>query len=267
MPKVMMAFPQGKHKVLTMSYDDGKTADIRLVEIFNKYGIKGTFHLNSGMFGSDDRISEKEAAALYRGHEVSAHTMTHPTIARCPKEQIIEEIFEDRKRLEHVVGYTVRGMSYPNGSYNKIIKEILPYLGVEYARTVHSTGQFAMPDDLLEWDPTCHHKADLMNVAETFVNLNKTQYLYMMYVWGHSYEFDHDQNWPLIESFCEFVGNRREIWYATNIEIVDYLKAFQDLKFSASCQFVYNPSALSVWLQVDNQIVEVKGGSQIAFTS
>jgi len=267
MPKIMMAFPGGKHKVLTVSYDDGQAADIKLVEIFNKYGMKGTFHLNSGMLGTDGRIAEEEVAALYRGHEVSAHTLTHPTIARCPKEQIVEEIFEDRKRLEHLVGYTVRGMSYPNGSYNKAIKEMLPYLGVEYARTAQSTGQFAMPDDLFEWKPTCHHNGDLMNVAETFVNLNKKQYLYMMYVWGHSYEFDHDQNWPLIEGFCEFIGNRSDIWYATNVEIVDYLKAFQNLKFSASCQFVYNPSALSVWLQVDNQIVEIKGGSQISLGS
>ncbi|NOU62654.1 polysaccharide deacetylase family protein [Paenibacillus sp. LMG 31461] len=246
MPKIMMAFPQGKHKVVTMSYDDGQTADIKLVEVFNKFGIRGTFHLNSGMLGTDGRISEKEVAELYGGHEVSAHTLTHPTIARCPKEQIIEEIFE-----------------YPNGSYSKTIIEMLPYLGVEYARTAQSTGQFAMPDDLLAWRPTCHHNSDLMNVAETFVNLNKTQYLYMLYVWGHSYEFDQDNNWSLIENFCEFIGNRLDIWYATNMEIVDYLKAFQNLKFAASCQFVYNPSALSVWLQVDNQIIEVRGGGQI----
>lgn len=64
----------------------------------------------------------------------------------------------------------------------------------------------------------------------------------------------------------EFIGSRLDIWYATNREIVDYLKAFQNLKFSALCQFVYNPSALSVWLQVDNLIVEVKGGSQIHLT-
>lgn len=138
------------------------------------------------------------------------------------------------------------------------------YQWIDAFERIKLPGQFAMPDDLLEWGPTCHHKAVLMNVAETFVNLNKTLYLYMMYVWGHSYEFDHDHNWPSIESFCEFIGNRMDIWYATNIEIVDYLKAFQNLTFSASCQFVYNPSALSVWLQVDNHLVEIKGGSQTA---
>ena len=265
MPKVIMTFPEGKHKVLTMSYDDGKAADRRLVDIFNKFGIKGTFHLNSGLLGVGDRIAKEEIADLYREHEISAHTVTHPTIARSPREQLVEELFNDRKQLEKITGYPVRGASYPNGSFNKYIKELLPFLGIEYSRTVNSTGNFGIPDEFLEWNPTCHHKNNLMNLAEEFINLHKKQYLYMMYVWGHSYEFDNDQNWDLIESFCEKISKRDDIWYATNIEIVDYMKAFQNLKFSAESHFVYNPSAKSVWLNVDDdKIVEVEGGAQIA---
>ena len=46
-PKVIYTcFPGGKHKVLTMSYDDGRLEDRRLVELFNRYGIRGTFNLN-----------------------------------------------------------------------------------------------------------------------------------------------------------------------------------------------------------------------------
>ncbi|MBT2653954.1 polysaccharide deacetylase family protein [Bacillus sp. ISL-18] len=263
MPKVIMTFPEGKHKVLTMSYDDGRAADRKLVEIFNRHGIKGTFHINSGLLGTGDRIPGEEIAQLYTGHEISTHTLTHPTIARSPKEQIVEEIIEDRRNLEKIAGYTVRGLSYPNGSYNQLVKEMLPYLGIEYARTVNSTGNFSMPDDFLEWNPTCHHKRDLLRFAEEFVNLHKKQYLYMMYVWGHSYEFEDDLNWDLIEGFCRNIGNRSDIWYAANIEIVDYIKAFQNLKFSADSHFVFNPAAISVWLSVDNEIVEVKGGNQV----
>jgi peptidoglycan/xylan/chitin deacetylase (PgdA/CDA1 family) len=130
MPKVVVCFPEGRHKVLTMSYDDGKFADRRLVQLFNQYGIRGTFHINSGLFETPGRIPEGEIAELYQGHEVSAHTLTHPTIARCGKEQIVQEVFEDRKRLEGIVGYPVRGMSYPNGSHNPLIREMLPYLGL-----------------------------------------------------------------------------------------------------------------------------------------
>ncbi|MCK0472278.1 polysaccharide deacetylase family protein [Halalkalibacter sp. APA_J-10(15)] len=263
MPKVMLVFPEGKHKVLTISYDDGKGADRRLVSLFNQYGLKGTFHLNSGLMGIDDRIAIDEVTELYEGHEISAHTVTHPTIARSPKEQLIEEVMNDRKALESVTGYTVRGLSYPNGSYNQMIKELLPHLGIEYARTVHSTGTFSMPDDFLEWNPTCHHNHHLMKFAKEFISLHKQQYLYMLYVWGHSYEFDNDKNWDMIESFCKLIGGREDIWYATNIDIIDYLKAFRNLKFSAGSQFVFNPNARSVWLNVDSTIYEIKGGEQV----
>jgi peptidoglycan/xylan/chitin deacetylase (PgdA/CDA1 family) len=265
MPRIMLAFPEGKHKALTMSYDDGRAADKRLIEIFNQHGIKGTFHINSGLLGLGDRLSQDELKDLYHNHEVATHTKTHPTIARSPKEQLIEEMMEDRRNLESILDYTVRGLSYPNGSYNQLIKDMLPFLGIEYGRTVHSTGNFSIPDDFYEWNPTCHHNRDLMDLGETFVSLNKKQYLYLMYVWGHSYEFDNDQNWDLIENFCELVGQRDDIWYATNIEIVDYLKSFQNLKFSADSRFVYNPSSASVWLNVDEKLIEVKGGTKTHF--
>jgi len=261
MYNVYKCFPEGKHKVLTMSYDDGKIFDRRLVEIFNKNGVKGTFHINSGLF-DDNRIQPCEVKELYKGHEVATHTLTHPTIARSPKEQIIEQVIDDRKNLENLVGYTVRGLSYPNGSYNKDIKEILPHLGIEYSRVVGSSKTFDLPEDLFAWKATCHHNTDLMELGESFVALNKKQYLYMMYVWGHSYEFDRDDNWELIEEFCKLVSNKEDTWYATNIEIVDYLKALDNLKFSAACDFVYNPSVLDLWLSVNGEIIEVKGGTQ-----
>ena len=57
--------------------------------------------------------------------------------------------------------------------------------------------------------------------------------------------------------------HRDDIWYATNIEIIDYMKAFDNLKFSMDASFIYNPSIQSVWLSVDGNIVEVKGGQTV----
>lgn len=263
---IYTCFPQGKHKVLTMSYDDGTVFDRKLVEIFNKYGIKGTFHLNGGLLGTNlfrERISADEIKTLYIGHEVSAHTFTHPTIERCPLDQVIQQVIEDRKILEDLCGYTVRGMSYPNGSYSEDIKKLLPYCGIEYSRIVGDSHNFALPSDYLEWKATCHHSKSLMENAKRFAELDKTQYLYMMYVWGHSYEFDVHNNWDLMEEFCEYIGNRDDIWYATNIEIVDYMNAAKNLKYSAAADMVYNPNAISVWISVDKAMYEVKPGETL----
>ena len=263
MKTIFKCFPNGKFKALTMSYDDGKKPDRKLVGIFNKYGIKGTFHVNSGLIGSENRISKDEVRTLYVGHEVSCHTLTHPTIVRCPNEQIVKQILQDKENLEEIVGYPVRGLSYPNGSYNDSIKELLKYLGIEYSRVVGNTDSFDLPKDFCSWEATCHHNHNLMEHAKDFVELYKKQYLYLMYVWGHSYEFDRDNNWELIENFCSYVSNKDDIWYATNIEIVDYKNLLDNLKFSAKGDFVYNPFAKSAWLSVDGEIIEIKGGAQV----
>lgn len=262
MKTVLKCFPGGKTKALTMSYDDNQIFDRRLVEIFNKYGIKGTFHIISGTLDMEGRITSKEVKELYSGHEVACHCLTHPVIARCPDVQVAQEIIEDRKKLESLVGYPVRGLSYPFGSYSKSIMQMLPVLGIEYSRIVDSTGDFVLPENFYEWRPTCHHDYKLMELGQSFLN-EYNIHLKLMYVWGHSFEFDRNNNWGLIEDFCKEVGGNTQIWYATNIEIFDYLKALENLKFTAECDLVYNPSATSVWVKVDEKVIEIPGGAQL----
>lgn len=260
--KVYVCFPQGKAKALTMSYDDGKVQDERLVGIFNRHGIRGTFNLNYGMLGQKPRLSAERIRELYTGHEIATHTMTHPTIARCPLTAVAEELLEDRKGLERLTGQIIRGHAYPNGSYNEEIKTLLRGLGLAYARVVRATGEFELPTDPYEWHPTCHHNdPGLMDKARFFAEFPKKQYLKLMYVWGHSYEFDQNDNWQVMEEFCAYMGGRDDIWYATNIEIIDYMEAASALRFSADSSRVFNPSAVSVWLAVDDDnYVEAKGG-------
>ena len=121
------------------------------------------------------------------------------------------------------MGYPVRGLAYPNGSWTPEIAALLPALGIRYARVVGDTHDFAMPHDFMTWKATCHHTHNLLEDGKRFVELYKTQYLYMMYVWGHSFEFRTEEDWALMEQFCQLAGGREDTWYATNIEIVDYM--------------------------------------------
>ena len=109
----------GKTKVLTLSYDDGVVQDIRLMEIMNKYGLKGTFNINSGAYTAEDKVREKfrgrmkrsEAMALYTdsGHEIAVHTYTHPFLEKLDSSEIVYEIIEDRKDIEGRYGVIARG--------------------------------------------------------------------------------------------------------------------------------------------------------------
>lgn len=256
-------FPNGVHKALTISYDDGRVHDRRFVGKLNEYGLKGTFHLNSGFLGKEGYITAEEVAALYTGHEVSAHTVDHPFLEQSPIEQIVQEISEDRKVLESLTGYPVRGMSYPFGTYNDQVVSMLPALGIEYARTVASHGKFHMPDDFLRWHPTCHHKL-MVEHAESFITLEQRHSrMALFYVWGHSYEFENDNNWEIIDRFGETISGRSDIWYATNAEIVAYMQALERLRYTADHRLVHNPSAMSVWISVEGESVEIPGGQLV----
>lgn len=274
--KVLYCFPEGKFKALTMSYDDGNVADRRLVSIFNQYGIKGTFNLNYGLTkdGMQDRIDPDEVGVLYKGHEVATHTAYHPTMGRCPLIYVAEEIRTDREGLEELTGNVVRGHAYPNASYNKEIEELLKKLGIVYGRVGTSNPNFELPKNPMEWQPTCHHKdPKLMEYGQYLVDFKAAQYLRLMYVWGHSYEFDRVGNWYVIEEFCKLMGGKKDIWYATNIEIIDYMEVLNRLQFTAKCDGVFNPSATSAWLLVGSPrltagkgtIIEAKGGCFTSF--
>ncbi|MDR1705175.1 MAG: polysaccharide deacetylase family protein, partial [Clostridiales bacterium] len=251
-------------KALTLSYDDGTIHDRKMIEIMNHYGIRGTFHLNGGLLNEGGRLTSAEIPALFDGHEVSSHTLTHLPIARCPLHQVSRQILDDRAVLENILQYPVRGISYPYGSYTQEIKQLLPALGIEYARTVDSSHMFTQPVDFLEWKATCHHNENLLEHTQEFIQLLKRPYLYLFYVWGHSHEFEHHNNWSLFINFCEKIGGRDDIWYATNIEYLDYCKALCQLRFSADCSFVFNPTIIDLWISIGNNTIHIPKGKQIS---
>lgn len=252
-------YPGGKTKALTMSYDDGQIHDRRLVELFNQYGIKGTFHLNSARFSMEDIIDATEVRTLYRGHEISCHTRTHPYPTQINNDLMLEEILEDRRALEALAGYPVRGMSYPFGDYDESVKAICRAAGMEYSRTCNNHGNFRLPTDFMEWGATCHHNDKLMERLRQFQHdLPWNSRMPLLYVWGHSFEFHRQNNWELIVEFCKRASDDPEVWYATNIEIVDYVNALRSLRFTFDRKAVFNPSGQPVWIAVDGEPCEIR---------
>ena len=101
-----MLFKNGKSKALTLSYDDGTVHDKRLVEIMDKYGLKGTFNINSGVYRTENsspsdraRLSVDEAKTLFvnSGHEVAVHGFMHLQTALLNRTELLHEIIEDKK--------------------------------------------------------------------------------------------------------------------------------------------------------------------------
>ena len=101
-----------------------------------------------------------------------------------------------------------------------------------------------------------------MELAERFLNLPYAGT--MFYLWGHSYEFVTNNNWEVIEEFAKKMGGNDSIWYATNIEIYDYVQAYNHLVFSADAKTVHNPTATEIFFDTDGKLVSVKPGETVS---
>ena len=221
----------GKTKCVTLSFDDGAVADIRLIEILDKYGLKATFNLNSGYLGLNwgkyvkegneilsKKVDAQQIKEIYKNHEVACHTLIHPTLVYCSESAIIHQVETDRRILSELCGYEVVGFAYPGGGNNnddRVAEIIKQKTGVKYARTNVSTNNFELQDNLYRFNPTCYFvdREDTLRLAKEFVNL-KTNEPKMFYAYGHSYEFDADKyglDWDFIEEFCKIIGGKEDL--------------------------------------------------------
>lgn len=251
----MLCFPGFRKKALTFSYDDGTVHDEKLVNIFDKYSLKGTFNINSGLGGVGRRMPISELCELYGDrHEVAVHGERHLGLMDVGESFAVREIMNDRLALEEAFGRTVCGMAYAYGDYTDATVSIAKSCGIVYSRTCAQTCRFDIPTDWLRMPSTCHHKHPrLSELTDKFLDTTPPRSFFhdepkLFYVFGHSYEFGDDNNWDLIENFAARVSGREDVWYATNIEIYDYVRAFDSLRFSADGRTVYNPSATDVYL-------------------
>lgn len=274
-----LLWPGGKRKALTLSYDDGIDQDRRLLKLLNKYGEKCTFNLNSGLLGTKGRVSagkkevphnkidKAEITSLYAGHEIAAHGKYHESLTGMDTARCAQEILLCRQELEEIVKQPLTGYAYAFGACDEQIIAALRTCGIVYARTIEATHSFDIPSDFLRWNPTCHHDDErLFALAEEFLSDSMYFSFYspakLFYVWGHSYEFDQNDNWERMEKFVKETSGREDVFYATNGEIWKYVDAYRRLVFSTDSAVVYNPSCISVWLggTFTKEVVEVKPG-------
>lgn len=272
--KATLLFPNGREKALTLSYDDGVNTDIRFIELMKKYNVKCTFNINSGLFGPEAEpdkdifaLSEKKAREVYDDEliEVATHGYTHPYFDRQPTAQCMLEILKDRQSLEKLFGRIIRGHAYPYGKYNDEVVEILKSAGIAYARTTTATHDFTIPSDWLRLHPTCHHAdTELFSLTDRFIEGeigNGDGWLF--YLWGHTFEFERDENWYIIEEFFEKIAGREDIWYATNIEVYEYVEAYKKLIYSADADMADNPTNTDIWVKINDEKKYIGAGATV----
>lgn len=271
-----LLFPDFRNKAVTLSYDDGSIHDRKLIEIINKYGLKATLNISSGKFANDDTknpwyLSAKETLELYKGHEIAVHGQYHLSLNAVPASQATQDVLLDRLALEKLTGKIINGMAYANGAVNDSVVEIVAGCGIHYSRTTVSTENFDIPSDWLRMPATCHHdNPKLVQLVDRFLSPITTTYPWshkpkLFYLWGHSHEYNNNNNWEVLENFCKTISGREDVWYATNGEIYDYVTAFDNLIYSADGKIVYNSSNTTLYFNniLTGNKYEIKPGETV----
>lgn len=278
-----LRYPGGKFKAVTLSYDDGVRADLRLAALLDKYGMKATFNICSARLLADPSwnmtAEDIKTHILGAGHEVAVHGENHIAPGVGNPSVAIADILNCRRALEETFGIFVRGMAYPdsgvrtlhNGNTYENIKGYVRNLGIVYGRTLGGdSDRFMLPNDFYAWMPNAHHtNPALSEYVQRFIVLQEeklysdTRYPRLFYLWGHSYEFDRDDNWDLIERFCADISGKEDTWYATNIEICEYVEAYRSLVTTADGNKIYNPTVKTVWMDIDGKPYHVEPGETL----
>lgn len=232
-----------KKKAITFSFDDGVQQDKRLIEIFDRYSLKATFNINSGLFDKhtsheatlfgiktlfhNHRIPMDEIRQVYKNHEVAAHSLTHPILTQISDDDVVFQMREDAQNLERITGCKVNGFAYPGGFceyYNDHVKTLIKdHTDLYYGRTAKSCYAFDLPKDFMMFHPTISHRELEIRdkLANEFLHL-ETESPKIFYIWGHSYEMINEEIWEGFERFCEGLAGRDDIFYGTNDEVFKY---------------------------------------------
>ena len=242
-------------KFFTVSFDDGTGQDVRLISLMEKYGIKGTFNLSSGLFGKKSYIrrvgdmaksasqidcahpeeyvdhfilSKPDALRLYShpNVEVASHGTHHLVQTDFTSEQAHEEIERDIQALSELFGCRVTGHAFPKGSYNENVLSVLRNSGAVYARKVSSNQppeDFSVIKDGLLVTPTCRHNAPFAKeLLQKFLDTPAMDGDIAFHMWGHSYELDYGtdiSSYERIEELFAMVAGAKDIVCVTNGEL------------------------------------------------
>lgn len=249
-------FPNMKNRCVTFSFDVAHEKDMRIVSLLNKYGIKATLYLT-------DAVKLQKICELHKDCELSYNFANES----CLNKENVRECIKEKKRLAEVCwNYTVKGTSVALRELDVDTKNSMKSCGMRYCRLSHPTMNCKVPDDFMEWNPSCNVK-HAFEICDMFMydyrNLPKAP---LLHVWGKTSDLRSEEDWIKLEQIIGCLANKSAIWYATNTEVYEYISAQRNLLISEDEKSFYNPTNIDVWVRKNRtESFCIPAGRKISF--
>lgn len=199
-------------KIFILSFDDGTVYDKRFVELLNKYDIRATFNLNSGLehfvWNYEDRFPIRRQVLdgtqeQYRGHEVASHSLHHHWLNTMTPPQLRREVEKDTAAIKALFGLSEIGFGVPFTACGEREIQIIRKF-VRYIRLSEFSDRFALPAD--PYHIPIHGLYNQPDIRQRIADFAKSDLPVSLFVLaGHSYEFEVLDHWEYIEELLRYI--------------------------------------------------------------
>ena len=212
-------------KYFIFAIDDGTIYDKKVIAIFNKYNIRATFNLNSGLedfvwykdWLEVRRLKLNDNKNFYDGHEIASHSLTHPFLTSLSDEDVYREVKEDIDNLRNIFNRDIKTFSFPFDGYDERTINIIKSLGITHIILPAIDDSFLYPVD------TYHIKVTSWNVDDALYKVKRfiedTQAEVFIYL-SHSYDYEYDNSYDKLEELCKIATSQKDIKIITISELM-----------------------------------------------
>ena len=177
---------------LSLTIDDALDDRADTLAILDDFNVKATFFLNTGDLLARPALQAAMIGASQNGHEIGAHTLTHPDLTRLSPVNRNRELEDAQIILENLIGKPVITLAYPFGAHNAAVEANTADYYIA-ARTVY-------PDAL---HPATGQNMYLLGEAPGPFNWNDSQFISSRLAFAQSAV---DQGKWAIEMYHNLVG-------------------------------------------------------------
>ena len=240
------------HAIVTTSWDDGDSGDLKIGELLARHALHGTFYVPIKGHHSSGRMSSAELSSLAAmGFEIGGHGVSRPNLTLCTPEELEREVGWCKQELEDELGQAVHMFAYPQGRYNRQVISAVKQAGYWGARTSRMLARridfdrFRMPTSVQAYP----HSATgyLRNLGRSFSIGRTTEFLMRLqtsrswmdlaaalfdkvlreggvwHLYGHSWEVNDLRLWSELEDIFDYVAERPGVLYLSNSKVLGLL--------------------------------------------
>jgi len=245
----------GKEWAISCRWDDNSPSDVRMRNLMDKYGFKGTFYMNSGRQGywgksyglvKNNKDVDRMLVAAGR-HTIGGHGARHPSLGVLSRNRIFEEAMRVRADRESTSDTPICSYSFSNMNWSNAIEgmtigldigEALFRAGYYHnanARYLAQTGLKFPACWLLPWDGAAMQRwVEAMERFQANESIRRDNPCLSFSM--HAPAYGTEEKWKRLEEKFRNYGGRKEWWYCNQSEYAAYRLQFAHTKVETAVE-------------------------------